>query len=166
VEPNIIGSLAGLGAAGAVIIALVLTQKARAEADKEAALLKAAADKESLDRTDKIVDRHLAAEAANRDQVRDLSEQNRALFDRVITVCTSLGIAIQELSASTKAQERAILELSTNTKANERALLELSASTKANEKAITDLRAEFRSLGGPQSPKALGHNDPRPFGPG
>jgi hypothetical protein len=147
-EPAIISSLAGLGAAGAVIIALLLTQKAKAEADKEAAILKAAADKELVDRFEKIVDRHLISEEANRRQVSEMAESNRGLFDRVITVCTSLGGAINELS--------------TNTRANERALVELSSSTKANEKAIIDLRCEFRSLGGPPPVKAIGHEDPRP----
>jgi hypothetical protein len=138
VEPTVIGSLAGLGAAGAVIIALLLTQKARAEADKEAAILKAAAEKVILDRFDKIVDRLLVSEEANRQQIRELSESNRTLFDRVIGICMELSNSIKELSSGAR----------------------------ANEKAIIDLRAELRSLGGPQAHKALGHEEPRPFGPG
>jgi DNA replication initiation complex subunit (GINS family) len=138
VEPTVIGSLAGLGAAGAVIIALLLTQKAKAEADKEAALLKAAAEKVILDRFDKIVDRLLVSEEANRQQIRELSESNRTLFDRVIGICMELSNSIKELSSGAR----------------------------ANEKAITELRAELRSLAGPAQPKALGHEEPRPFGPG
>jgi hypothetical protein len=149
VEPTIIGSLAGMGAAGAVILALVLTQKARAESDKEAALLKAAADTALLDRIDRIVDRHALSEEANRKQLGEIAESNRGLFDRVITVCSNLGSAINELSA--------------NTRANERALVELSSSTKANEKAINDLRCEFRQIGGPPPARAIGQGDPRPF---
>lgn len=151
-DPTLIGSLSGMGAAGAVIIALVLTQKARAEADKQAAADRGAADAALLDRIDKIVDRHLASEQANRQQVDELAESNRGLFDRVITVCTSLGGSINELS--------------TNTRANERALQELSSSTKANEKAINDLRCEFRSIGGPPQHRALPPGEAPPFGPG
>jgi aspartate/glutamate racemase len=145
VEPTILGSLAGLGAAGAVIIALVLTQKARAEADKEAAILKAEADQKVLDRIDRIVDRHIASEESNRQQIRELSEANRNLFDRVIGICTDLSVAVKDLSNTVK---------------------DLSSSTRANEKAIIDLRHEFRSLGSPPHHKAIGHEDPRPFGPG
>jgi aspartate/glutamate racemase len=143
VEPTIIGSLAGLGAAGAVIIALVLTQKAKAETDKEAAILKAEADQKVIDRIDKIVDRHIASEESNRQQIRELSEANRNLFDRVIGICTDLSVAVKDLSNTVK---------------------DLSSSTRANEKAIIDLRHEFRSLGGPHPAKALGHEEPRPFG--
>jgi hypothetical protein len=126
-EAGLISNLASLGSAGAVIIALVYFWKLKAEADQKV-----------LDRIDKIVDRHLSSEEANRQQIRELSEQNRSLFDRVINICMDLSNAVRELTSSTR----------------------------ANEKAIIDLRHEFRSLGGPQPHKAIGQEDPRPFGPG
>jgi hypothetical protein len=92
-------------------------------------------DQKVLDRIDRIVDRHLASEESNRKQITDLSETNRVLFDRVIGICLELSNSIKELSSSTK----------------------------ANEKAIMELRAEIRSIGGPTPPRALGHEDPRPF---
>jgi methyl-accepting chemotaxis protein len=91
-----------------------------------------------LDRIDKIVDRHLASEALNRQQIGEMSEANRALFDRVIGICLELSNSIKELTSGAR----------------------------ANEKAIIELRAELRSLAGPAQPKALGHDEPRPFGPG
>jgi chromosome segregation ATPase len=143
-EAPLLSSLLNAGVGGLILIALVYFWKLKST-DQEALLA----------RMDKIVDRHLAAEEANRKQVADLSETNHTLFDRVITVCTNLGSAIDQLSA--------------NTRANERALNELSASTKANELAIRELRNEMRQIGGPapQSQKSLGREDPRPpFAPG
>jgi hypothetical protein len=152
---TLISNLLNAGVGGLILVALFYFWR-----------LKSVDQESLLARIDKIVDRHLASEEANRKQIAaseeanrkqiaDLSETNRALFDRVITVCTSLGAAINELSS--------------NTRANERALQELSNSTKANERAIQELRAEMRQIGGPPSipQKSLGREDPHPpFGPG
>jgi methyl-accepting chemotaxis protein len=143
-EAPLISNLLNAGVGGLILIALFYFWK-----------LKSVDQESLLTRIDKIVDRHLAAEESNRKQVADLSETNHTLFDRVITVCTNLGAAIDQLSA--------------NTRANERALNELSASTKANERAIQELRNEMRQIGGPPSipQKSLGREDPHPpFGPG
>jgi 3-polyprenyl-4-hydroxybenzoate decarboxylase len=134
VEASIVSGLASLGAAGAVIIALFYYMQHETTRDK----LRIENDQKVLDRIDKIVDRHLAAEEANRRQIGELSEANHSLFDRVIGL-------IMELSNSIK---------------------ELTASNKAHEKAILELRAELRSLVGPPAHKAIGHEEPRPFGPG
>jgi uncharacterized protein YgfB (UPF0149 family) len=152
-EPTIITGLASMGAAGAVIIALYYHQKNETEREKA----RNESDQKVIDRIDRIVDKHLATEDVNRNQVAALAEQYHGLIDRVITVCSGLGSAIQELSTNTKASERAIQELAASAKANEQA-------AKANEKAIQDLRAEFRSLGGPQQRRAIGQDEPRPFG--
>jgi DNA replication initiation complex subunit (GINS family) len=134
VEASAISGLAGLGAAGAVILAMFYYLQHEARRDK----LRAEGDQKILDRIDKIVDRHLASEALNRQQIGEMSEANRALFDRVINICLDLSNSIKDLSSGAR----------------------------ANEKAITELRAELRSLAGPAQPKALGHDEPRPFGPG
>jgi aromatic ring hydroxylase len=94
-EASIMSGLASLGAAGAVIIALFYYMKHESERDK----LRTEGDQRVLDRIDKIVDRHLASEELNRQQIRELSEANRALFDRVIGICTDLSIAVKELRA-------------------------------------------------------------------
>jgi DNA replication initiation complex subunit (GINS family) len=133
-EASAISGLAGLGAAGAVILAMFYYLQHEARRDK----LRAEGDQKILDRIDKIVDRHLASEELNRQQIKTLSESNRELFDRVINICLDLSNSIRELTSGAR----------------------------ANEKAITELRAELRSLAGPAQPKALGHEEPRPFGSG
>jgi hypothetical protein len=162
-DPTIVSKLLDAGLGGVVLATVFYVWK-----------LKSADQENLLTRFDKIVDRIVHSEesnrnqimemaALNRKQVGDLSDQSRGLFDRVITVCTTLGSAIQELSANTKANERALIELSANTKAQEKAILELSASTRANEKAIQDLRNEVHAIAGPAVRKALGQDDPPPF---
>jgi methyl-accepting chemotaxis protein len=139
VEASAISSLAGLGAAGAVILAMFYYLQHEARRDR----LRAEGEQKVIDRIDKIVDRHLASEELNRQQIEALSGSNRELFDRVIGICTDLSRTIGDLSNTVK---------------------ELSSSTKAHEKAIQDLRAEFRQIGGPQQQRAIGQDEPRPFG--
>lgn len=140
-DPTLITSLFSAGTGGVIIAAFIIFSRDKKETNDTV-----------LDRLDKIVDRHLASEESSRKQIADQAAAIHGLFDRVIAVCNGLGTAIQELSS--------------NTRANEKALQELSSSTKANEKAIQDLRQEFRSLGGPQSHRALGHDEAPPFGKG
>jgi uncharacterized protein YoxC len=126
-EPQILSSLVNLGAAGAVIVVVVYLLKYKAESDKT-----------FLDRLDKIENRHMDEERADRDQTKALFDQTRTLFDRVIGICNDLSSAVKELSNSTR----------------------------ANEKAIQELRVEFRMIAGPGQ-RGLPHEDnPRPFGSG
>jgi hypothetical protein len=123
VEPQILTSLVNLGAAGAVIVVIIYFLKYKAESDKT-----------FLDRLDKIENRHLDEERADRDQTRALFDQTRVLFDRVIGICNDLSAAVRDLSNNTK----------------------------ANEKAILELREEFRMIAGPRSHRSLPHEDPPP----
>jgi hypothetical protein len=107
VEASAISGLAGLGAAGAVILAMFYYLQHEARRDK----LRAEGDQKILDRIDKIVDRHLASEELNRHQIGEMSDQNRMLFDRVINICTDLSTAVRELTSSTRANEKAIIDL-------------------------------------------------------
>jgi hypothetical protein len=125
VEPQILTSLVNLGAAGAVIVVVIYLLKYKAESDKT-----------FLDRLDKIENRHLDEERADRDQTRALFDQTRVLFDRVIGICNDLSAAVRDLSNNTK----------------------------ANEKAIQELREEFRMIAGPRPLRSLPHEDnPRPL---
>jgi uncharacterized protein YoxC len=129
-EPQILTSLVNLGAAGAVIVVVIYLLKYKAESDKT-----------FLDRLDKIENRHLDEERADRDQTRALFDQTRALFDqtrvlfdRVIGICNDLSAAVRDLSNNTK----------------------------ANEKAIHELREEFRMISAPRSHRPLPHEEPPP----
>jgi hypothetical protein len=123
VEPQILTSLVNLGAAGAVIVVIIYFLKYKAESDKT-----------FLDRLDKIENRHLDEERADRDQTRALFDQTRVLFDRVIGICNDLSAAVRDLSNNTK----------------------------ANEKAIQELREEFRMIASPRSHRSLPHDEPPP----
>lgn len=122
-EPQILTSLVNLGAAGAVIVVVIYLLKYKAESDKT-----------FLDRLDKIENRHLDEERADRDQTRALFDQTRVLFDRVIGICNDLSSAVRDLSNNTK----------------------------ANEKAIHELREEFRMISTPRSHRPLPHEEPPP----
>jgi hypothetical protein len=122
-EPQILTSLVNLGAAGAVIVVVIYLLKYKAESDKT-----------FLDRLDKIENRHLDEERADRDQTRALFDQTRVLFDRVIGICNDLSAAVRDLSNNTK----------------------------ANEKAIHELREEFRMISAPRSHRPLPHEEPPP----
>jgi hypothetical protein len=129
VEPQIVTSLVNLGAAGAVIVVVIYLLRYKAESDKT-----------FLDRLDKIENRHLDEERADRDQTRALFDQTRVLFDRVIGICNDLSAAVRDLSNNTK----------------------------ANEKAIHELREEFRMISAPRTHRPLPHEEPspRPLSPG
>lgn len=127
-EPAILSNLVNLGSAGAVIVVVVYLLKYKAESDRT-----------FLDRLDRIENRHVDEERADRDQTKALFEQVRNLFDRVMGVCTDLSTTVKELSNTVK---------------------ELSDSTRAHEKAIQDLRDEIRQLEGPVT-AAFGPGPPR-----
>jgi hypothetical protein len=128
-EPQILTSLVNLGGAGAVIFVVIYFLKYNADTNKT-----------FLERLDKIENRHMDEEKADRDQTRALFDQTRVLFDRVIGICNDLSAAVRDLSNNTK----------------------------ANEKAILELREEFRMIAGPRSHRSLPYEEPppRPLSPG
>jgi predicted negative regulator of RcsB-dependent stress response len=100
--PDVVSALIQGGFSGILIVALYFAWK-----------LFTSTQVSTIDRIDKIVDRHIAAESLAREQIDRLSTQNRDLFDKVLAVCRDLSANNQSLAA-------AVTDLRDATKSNER----------------------------------------------
>lgn len=122
---ELLKTLTSLGSTGIVIYLVLVYNKDRAERDSQNQKERAERDKLFLDRLDRIEDRHLGEEKADREQVRDLFGQLRGLFDRVIAICNELSLAVKDLRTATQSNEATTKGLMDATKANEAAIIEL-----------------------------------------